>query len=218
MTFTAASILADRKVLNCCSTMKSSEYIEKLKCGQKCDDLLETAKLMTNLTKVLEDFIPSGENVGGSQAYAVYTLSNSDVSQDGTLVLTIEGDTVVGYTFDFLADIAANVITDIIVYINDYNAAYPDDYPYTAQAHPTSLLKFVLVSYDYDGSNGIVCDLVITPTINPVITISNTLDNGVATHVRTEEENCLTNEEAEIILNKIKTLCSTPCEDIVNFE
>lgn len=219
MTFTSASILKQRQIFNICSNMKSSSYIEKLKCGNKCDKLLTDAKLMRNLLKTIEYFIPSGEIVGGTQAYMLYTIQFANVSGDGNATIVIEGTTEVIYSFDFLAQAsAAAFVVLIIAYINEFNTMYPDNYPYVAVAHPTNSARFFLTSNLYDESNGIVCDLTFTPDVGVPSVLSGVFANGTEPVYRLESENCLTNGEVEIILNKISTLCATPCEDIVNFE
>ena len=201
---TAASILRLLQIYNCCAGKKGVEYLTKFDKMIPCDHLKDDAELMVGLIDSVVGFVPEDEYITGRQAVYSFTATTTG----GVPVVTLTIGTA-AYSFnsigssndDFAADIAKNI-----------NLLHPINFPYFA----TSSGNNVIVSgTTFDTANATAIS---GSTTNGTLTFiaPNTLIGGVA--ATQQPANAITNEKMQSILNKLNDLCSTPCQDIVNFD
>lgn len=205
-------LLRSLKIYNCCAAKKGAQYIRDLADGKDCDTLFEDAELMIGLIDSIAGFIYEGDVVSGTQASTGNTWSMQASTGAATVDLTI-GASIYPTFFTTTATSSAILAQQIAAYINSF---YPQSFPYTAEYLLDGALECVNISgSDYELSNGVIAlgDVTTTAGNNPT---DLTLVGGVAAVY--QGENCITNEEVQIILNKLNVLCSTPCKNIVNFQ
>lgn len=176
------------KSLNCCAATKLCDWIKK-----KCEDDFDDAEQMWNIIDSIVGFVPQGSLLSGTQASTTIIVTSSAGAKSvsltvGTSVYTFTSNT--GTANDFATDIALNI-----------NSLYPQSYTYQAVALANSVLIY---GSTFDLANG---DAVSGSTTNGAIYFSSpsTLLGGIAATYH--GENCLTNNEVDIITNKLKSMC-----------
>lgn len=191
--FTTAKVKCQLQIAQCCAVDKINRYIINQADGKRCEKDFDEAELMFNMIDSLRGFVPEGDLLSGNQATYEIIVSSSA----GAKVVNISiGDT--HYTFTSNTGNAIDFATDIAFNIN---LLYPQSYPYYALS---SGINVVISGITFNRENGTV---VVGSTTNGTLTLSppGYLFGGIAPTY--QGENCLTNQEAQIILNKLKSLC-----------
>lgn len=207
--FTAATVKCDLQIAQSCAVNKINSYITNQKNGKRCENDFSDAELMFNLIDSLRGFIPEGSLIGGVQA-------NSNQESGGGLLWAIQesgGTAIVDLTvgdFTYPTMTIPNASTEEILAIeiaSIVNSYYPE-FPYTAYfAVQTVFVTYntvVIVGSDYELSNGTVAFGTVTANTGSNGT-NFSLNGGIPQEPK--GPNCLTNQEAQIILNKLKSLC-----------
>lgn len=200
MILTSENINRQLQIMNCCAAKKGAEYITKFENKIPCDNLFEDAELMIGLIDGIIGFVPEGEVISGTQAS--FLCSNVIQLSPATINITIG-------TYIYPTLVTASSATVLTNYINSF---YPASFPYTASASGNDM---TIYGTDYDLSNGITVNISIVKGLSSQSFIGDLAGGTPAVY---QGKNCITNEEVQTILNKLQQLCSTPCEDIVNFE
>jgi len=200
---TSSDIQTRLKIVNCCAAKKGVKYIDSLIAGKDCKNYFYEAETMINHIGALVGITPEGEKTGGSQASYMFIITS--VGGGLKMVSITIGDAT--YALNSTAATKEDFATEIVNHINNL---YPDSYKYKAIAYGDNV---VLAGVNYDEDNDV--SILVSGTNFGVITPSVlSLQGGIAPKI--QPKNCITNNDIEIILEKLKTLCSEPCKEIVN--
>lgn len=202
-TLTSASINRKLQIYNCCASKKGAAYLAAFDNTIPCNDLIDDAELMVGLIDSVVGFIPEGEVISGDQA-TYLAASVITLTTPATINITI--GTSVYPTLTSAS--SATVVADYI------NSLYPISFPYSAMVNSSAISLYVSGS-DYELSNGKAVVISIVKGLTTQ-TFSGTLAGGTSPVY--QGENCISNGDVQVILDKLSDLCSTPCNDIVNFD
>lgn len=206
---TAADIQRSLRINNACASYKGAQWITKQEQMIPCDELKDDARTMTAMIDSVVGFIPEDEIISGRQAtYMISITSGGNAGLSMDVVLTIGSAT---YTRTILAGAHTpdDTATNLAAYINTF---YPQNYSYYAEASGSNI---ILSGSDFDDSNGTAVAITLS-TGTAVTALPNTLANGSAPVE--QGTNGITNQEIIQILNRLDSLCSTPCQQVVAFE
>jgi hypothetical protein len=204
LSLTSEEIRVRLQVMNCCAAKKGVKYIDSLITGKDCENYFYDAEIMMNHIDALVGVTPEGEKSGGSQASYMFIITSIGGGLK-TVSITIGNAT---YALNSTAATKEDFATEIVNYINNL---YPDSYQYKAVAYGDNVV-FAGVNYDEDNDVSVLVSGTNFGIITPSVL---SLQGGIAPKV--QPDNCITNNDIEIIIGKLKTLCSEPCEEIVNF-
>lgn len=193
MTLTKDKIKNCLIAAQCCAVKKINEYIANQDDGKRNEKLFDDAELMFNMIDSIRGFIPEGDLLIGRQA-AYEIIADSTVgAKDVTLTI---GDA--NYSFNSATGTDNDFATDIADHIN---LLYPQSYPYYAVSSGQNVV-ITGIAFDEDNNTAITGS-----TTNGTLTLSppGYLFGGIAPTY--QSANCLANQEAQIILSKLKSLC-----------
>lgn len=198
-----ADIKRQLQINNACAAKKGSDYIEGCKKGNADKKLINDAEIMVALIDSIVGFIPENEIIEGNQAtYMIQVRAGVGVK---AITLTFGSAT---YSFNSSAATDATLAADIALNINNL---YPQNYSYYAEASGENV---IISGSDFDSDNA---TLVTGSTTNGTLYFysPSVLANGTTQVL--QGANGITNLQCQKILNKINKLCSTPCENVVDF-
>lgn len=211
MSLTSASVLRQLRISNCCAARKWEKYVEGLRCGQRYDDQKYEAKTMVNLIDALRGFVPSGELLSGTHASVTFEIDGALAAVTGTVTITItdpsDASIVATYSLSYIGTTADDLANQVIAYINSF---YPENYAYTA-AEGDNPEDVVIEATDFDGSNDFEV------SFNKATDTDKVMAGGVAAVYQIEADNCITNAEAESIIERLDKLCNCDCSKVVDF-
>lgn len=198
------------QIYNACASKKGADYIEKFEKEIPCDNLKNDAEMMVGLIDSIVGFIPEDEIVSGRQAtylLIVTGIGNPAINMDVTI--TIGSASYTRSIGNSPTRTASVVASNLAAYINSF---YPGNYGYYAEASGANL---ILSGSTFSTANSTA---VTVSVVNGTITAAapNYLSGGSASVA--QGENGITNQDCQKILDKLNKLCSTPCEEVVNFE
>ncbi len=207
------------QIANCCAQKQGQLSIDAKEKGRNdCGKLLAEASLMTNLIDSICGFVPEGEVIGGSQANVKMTIAQTSTAFRSANGLSI-GSISYSYTYPNVFDPPSIKAIQFANYINSF---YPANYPYYAtidNSDPSSPVVVVSgLNYDQDnGIAGVASGTSYLPYHLPFpiyIGSSATIHLSGGTPPVYQGKNAITNEEVEVILDKLNSLCKIPCGKI----
>ena len=178
---TRADVLLILQNANCCASKKLVRWI-----NTQCEQDFEDAELMWDLIDSIVTFVPEGDTISGDQA--CYTAASVIQLSPANVTITL-GSIIYPAT-----SLVPSSATTVAAYINSF---YPQSYSYTATASGNDL---EICGTDYDANNGDVVLITIQKGLT-IQTFSDVLSGGTAQVL--QGENCLTNEEVILILQKL---------------
>ncbi len=192
---------------NCCAQKQGQKYIDAKAKGQKgCEKLLDDSVLMTNLIDAVCDFTPIGEMIGGEQASVTLTMGQTPSQMLLRITVAIGFSSYPEYIFPTPA---ASSNSKAVLFAAYINSLYSANYPYVAVVNG---IDVIISGLNYDEDNGIAGSVATVKTsISTGATF--TLTGGVA-QTEWEGPNAITNEEFQVILDKLNSLCKIPCGKI----
>lgn len=204
---TAASVKTKLQIATGCASKQGQKAIDQKAKGQDgCEALVQDSVLMTNLANSICGIVPEGESIGGNQA-----TQQIVVSAVGNPALVMGVNLTIG-SVTYVMSIGtspARTTTNVAQYIADFvNALYPDSYSYYAEASGASV---ILSGSGFDADNGDAVSLIVTNG-----TILNYSPSALAggTEEVLQGENNITNEDIQVVLDKLNKLCKIPCDKI----
>jgi hypothetical protein len=198
---TALFVKQKLQTYNCCASKQGQLSIDSRAAGDDvCEKQLSDAILMTNLIDSICGIVPEGEAIGGKQA-TYQTIVTSSVGSK-SVAITIG---TASYSFLSATATAVDFATDIA---DNINALYPDSYPYFAEASGANV---IISGSSFDEDNGTAITLA---TTNGTFTSYDPLSLEGGTELILQGENAITNNDIQIILDKLNKLCKIKCTEI----
>lgn len=191
---TRNDVLNILKSANCCLAKKVAVYDRKIFAGQVCEDKLEAIGDSFNLIDSIIDFVPEGDTIGGVQACA-----NINILGGTIIYINITIGSSVYPTLNTSATTPTNIAIAMAAFINSF---YPQSFPYTSSSNGAAL---TVCGTNYNNSNGTSITISENISGTGVHIIPGTMSGGTLQVL--QGKNCLTNNEANIILEKLKCLC-----------
>lgn len=194
--FTRTKVKCALQIAQCCAVNKINKYITNQDDGKRNEKLFNDAELMFNMIDSLSKqglFIPEGDLLIGRQAVYEIIADSTVGAKDVTLTI---GDA--NYSFNSATGTDNDFATDIADHIN---LLYPQSYPYYAVSSGQNVV-IVGIAFDEDNNTAVTGS-----TTNGTLTLSppGYLFGGIVPTY--QGKNCLTNQEAQTILSKLKSLC-----------
>lgn len=198
--FSASSVKCSLQIANCCAVSKINKYITDQQDGKRCEKDFDDAELMFSLIDSLRGFIPEGDLISGTQASESFTCTLATIGHTVNLQMyTALGVFINQYV---LVSTTTNT-TDFVTYAAGVvNSFYPHSYPY----HATTNGNILTIT----GSNFQLDNLSVA---NPSFTFGQFAFTSSDFHLTGgtppvyQGPNCLTNQQAQNILSKLKSLC-----------
>lgn len=212
MSFTYSDIRRKLQIANCCAARKYEKYIEGLQCGHNYLDYLYEARTMVNFIDAIRGFVPSGELLSGSQATVTISAWPGDIGKyklHRIIIKDADGAYVADYQISLFYDYDYNISGQLAEYINTF---YPQFQSFTAI---DSNGDIIISGGDYDNINDYTVEYYCE---EPDLRDSGTFSGGTIPVYKLEEDNCITNEQVESILERLDKLCNCDCSKVVNYQ
>ena len=158
--------------------------------------------LIKNLVYAMDGFVLESTIIDGIQPTLTFTMPSLNVSRTFSMEVT-DGNDYAEYSIG-VSDFSASVNAQTVV--NYINSKFPSPYKYFAQSNGSVV---TLSGSDYTEDNGVEFTINM-PTNGEYVTQIKTLSGGEGSN---QDNNCITDLEAESVMESINTLVS-PSESL----
>ena len=183
----------------CCAVRKGSKLLTDVEIGC-CTEDEKNIETMLNLIDSIKCIVPEGVVIGGTQASVSITFTL--VTSGKTIAIHVNNPPGTSTLASYVILSPTSNTTDFAAYAASFiNAMYPQNYPYTATSSG-NVLTIYGTTYELDN----LSFLNYTWTVGEFTFSSTNILTG-GTPVEYQGKNAITNNDLQIILTKLCTLC-----------